>query len=155
MIAERKKHIAVVGMGNLLMSDDGVGVHVVQKLQKSCPDDVELIDAGTSVIHTVDCLQGMEHIVVVDALKAGCRPGTVYQMNGDDTLENDPTLSVHSLGLKTALKFLMNDDVPEQWMLIGVEPESLELGIGLSPPVRGALPDAVRAVKNLIKEWQV
>jgi hydrogenase maturation protease len=154
MIANCKERIAVVGMGNLLMSDDGVGVHVVQSLQGRNLPGVELIDAGTAVIHTADCLRGVDHIVVVDALKAGREPGTVYLMSGEDVVENDFSLSVHSLGLKTALKYFAQGDVPAEWTVVGVEPEKVEQGMGLSDAVRDAVPGAVRTVENLIEEWR-
>ncbi|WP_168433550.1 hydrogenase maturation protease [Pontiella sulfatireligans] len=151
---KRKERIAVVGMGNLLMSDDGVGVHVVHQLQEKKIEGVELIDAGTAVIHTADCLRGVDRIVVVDALKAGQAPGTIYLMDGDEVFENDYSLSIHSLGLKTALRFLAPDEKPAEWSLVGVEPETLELGTRLSEPVSDAVSGAVRTVENLIEEWQ-
>jgi hydrogenase maturation protease len=154
MIMEKKNRIAVVGMGNLLMSDDGVGVHVLHRLQKSHPEGVELIDAGTAVIHTADCLRGADHIVVVDALEAGQKPGTIYLMSGDDVFENDYSLSVHSLGLKTALWFLAPGEDLVDWTLVGVEPEKLERGMKLSQAVWEAVPGVVRTVENLIEEWR-
>lgn len=154
MNKERTERIAVVGMGNLLMSDDGVGVHVLQRLGIKNQDGVELIDAGTAIIHTADCLRGIEHVVVIDALKGGEPPGTIYMMSGDDVMENDYTLSVHSLGLKTALKFLALNEDPVEWTLVGIEPDSLVCGMHLSPTVEAALPDAVHMVEQLIEEWQ-
>ena len=154
MAAERSERVAVVGMGNLLMSDDGVGVHVLNKLREKPPEGVELIDAGTAVLHTADCLRGIDRIVVIDAFKGGQKPGTVYLMSGDDILENDYSLSVHSLGLKTALNFLASGEESAEWMVVGVEPETLEYGTRLSSAVDEAVPGAMRAVENLIKEWQ-
>lgn len=154
MIAEPTKRIAVVGMGNLLMSDDGVGVHVLHKLQEEHFNGVDLIDAGTAVIHTADCLRDAGHIVVIDALKAGHKPGTLYLMSGEDVFENDYSLSVHSLGLKTALRFLAPDSEPLDWTLVGVEPATIDCGTELSLAVREAIPGAVRTVENLIEEWQ-
>jgi hydrogenase maturation protease len=154
MIMERKSRIAVVGMGNLLMSDDGVGVHVLHRLQEKPPEGAELIDAGTAVIHTADCLRGADHIVVVDAVQAGQKPGTIYLMSGEDVFENDYSLSVHSLGLKTALWFLASGEESADWTLVGVEPETLEHGTRLSPAVSNAVPGVMRTVENLIEEWQ-
>ncbi|MDF7826554.1 hydrogenase maturation protease [Pontiellaceae bacterium B12227] len=146
--------IAVVGMGNLLMSDDGIGVHVVHRLMEKQFENVDLIDAGTAIIHTADCLRGMQHIIVVDALKAGHEPGTIYLMSGDDVFETDYSLSIHSLGLKTALRFMAPDERPAEWTLVGVEPEKITNGMTLSGPVGNALSGAVRTVENLIEEWQ-
>ncbi|WP_372808434.1 hydrogenase maturation protease [Pontiella sp.] len=154
MSANGKERIAVVGIGNLLMSDDGVGVHVVQALQERNLENVELIDAGTAVLHTADCLRGVDLVVVVDALQAGREPGTVYLMSGSDAVENDYGLSVHSLGLKTALNFLAPGELPAEWTVVGVEPETVEQGMGLSEAVRAAVPGAVRTVENLIEEWR-
>ena len=141
-------------MGNLLMSDDGVGVHVLHRLQRKPLEGIELIDAGTAIVHTADCLRGVDHVVVVDALKAGRAPGTVYLMSGEDVFENDYCLSIHSLGLKTALRFIAPDEEPVDWTLVGVEPEKLEYGMQLSPAVWAAVSGAVRTVENLIEEWR-
>lgn len=154
MGAERSKRLAVVGMGNLLLSDDGVGVHVLNKLRENPPEGVDLIDAGTAVLHTADCLRGVDRVVVVDAVKGGQKPGTIYLMSGDDVLENDFSLSVHSLGLKTALRFLGESDESVEWTVVGVEPETLKHGMQLSHAVRESVSGAIRAVENLIEEWQ-
>lgn len=153
MAAETPNRIAVVGMGNLLLSDDGVGVHVLHKLRQTEHDGVQLIDAGTAVIHAADCLRGFNRILVIDAVKGGQSPGTVYLMDGDAVLENDFSLSVHALGLKTALRFLAPDETPAVWMLIGVEPENLGYGMRLSPPVWSALADVVRTAERVIGNW--
>lgn len=154
MVAERSEYLAVVGMGNLLLSDDGVGVHVLHKLQEQPDERVELIDAGTAVIHAADCLRGFSRVVVIDAFKGGQKPGTVYLVPGGDVMENDYSLSVHSLGLKTALKFLASGEEAIEWTLVGVEPERLDYGMQLSHAVDRAVPDVVRTVEKLIKEWR-
>lgn len=146
--------IAVVGMGNLLMADDGVGVHVVHQLMKKQFENVDLIDAGTAIIHTADCLRGMQHIIVVDALMAGHEPGTIYLMSGDEVFENDYSLSIHSLGLKTALRFMAPHDRPAEWTLVGVEPKDVIHEVQLSGVVQRAVPGVIRTVENLIEEWQ-
>lgn len=154
MVKEHTEQIVVVGMGNLLMADDGIGVHVVHQLQQKQFENVELIDAGTAVIHTADCLRGARHIIVVDALEAGEEPGTIYLMSGEEVFENDYSLSVHSLGLKSALRFLAPDERPPDWTLVGIEPENISPEMKLSTSVENAIPGAVRTVENLIEEWQ-
>lgn len=154
MVAENTERIAVVGMGNLLMSDDGVGVHALRILEKNGLDDVELIDAGTAIIHTADCLRDVDRILVMDAFKGGGSPGTVYVMEGDSVFENDYSLSVHSLGLKTALNFLTPSHAPREWTLIGIEPACLEHGMELSPQIEAVLPEVVRTAEKIINGWK-
>lgn len=155
MIAEKNKKIAVVGMGNQLGADDGIGIHVLHELDKEHFENVDLIDAGTAVIHTADALRDADHIIVVDALRAGHRPGTLYLMSGGALFENGPSLSVHSLGLRTALRFMAPGKEEVDWTLVGVEPARSGTGTELSEPVRNAVAGAVRTVENLIEEWQV
>ncbi|MCF7847404.1 MAG: hydrogenase maturation protease [Kiritimatiellales bacterium] len=153
MTAQQSDRIAVVGVGNLLLSDDGVGVHAVRILEADGLNGISLIDAGTSILHAADLLLEMDRILVIDAVKGGQKPGTVYLMQGNDVQESTTYMSMHSLGLKSALRMLPSAVKPVDWTLLGVEPASLEYGTELSPEVQEVLPDVVFEANRLVKEW--
>ncbi len=120
---EQTTRIAVVGLGNILLRDEGVGVKVIEELQKKYAffPDVKIIDGGTSGFALLTNIEGYNKLLVVDAVKAGNKPGTIYKFKRGDINVNIPqTLSVHDIGFFEAL---------EQWKILGFEPEVIFFGI--------------------------
>ena len=76
--SQRRCRILIVGLGNVLLKDDGVGVHAVRELQKNPPDRLCVADVGTAVLHAVHLLEWAEKVIAIDAVKAGGAPGTIY-----------------------------------------------------------------------------
>lgn len=145
---------AVMGAGNLLMSDDGVGVHVVQVLRtrKGLPGDVKLIDAGTAALDVLPLLDGIDRLIIVDAVKGGGAPGTVYQFSPDDISEEPSRrLSLHQISLLQALNTdkMLGASLPGI-VIVGVEPKTISPGTGLSPEVQAAIEKVVETVSALI-----
>jgi hydrogenase maturation protease len=120
---EQNTQIVVLGLGNILLRDEGVGVRVIEELQR-CYDfspAVKLIDGGTAGFGLVTEIEGCKKLLVVDAVKAGNEPGTVYKFwRGDITVQIPQTLSVHDIGFFEAL---------EHWKILGIEPEVVFFGI--------------------------
>ena len=148
--------IAVLGLGNLVHSDDGVGIHAVHQLQRDprVAPGVMLLDGGTQGLSLAAHISGFQRLLVVDAVDAGERPGTVMRFEGKalDGLPGKP--SVHQLGfadLMIALKLL--DDSPEDVVVIGVQPLSTEWSPELTAPVRKALPALLDAVIGQLEKW--
>jgi hydrogenase maturation protease len=140
--------IVVMGTGNELLKDEGVGVHVVRELARWTFDfPVEIIDAGTAP----DCWQGDEPVgklVVIDAAYGGGKPGAVYRFSPED-VEFDPVMmtSVHQLSFLNSLKLSeIAGCKPEETVIIGVEPKEVAWGMELSEELRGRVPDIVRVV---------
>lgn len=141
----------VIGLGNLVHSDDGVGVHAIHRLQTDprVPPEVSLIDGGTQGLSLIPHISGFPRLLVIDAVDVGEEPGTVIRMDGQalDGLRGKPT--VHQLGfadLMIALKLL--GDPPEEVVVLGVQPLSTDWSAELTPPVQAALdrlPDLVLA----------
>jgi hydrogenase maturation protease len=150
------KPIHVVGLGNTLHGDDGVGVRAVEHIRArgEAPEGVELIDGGTSVFDVLGALGGGGTLVVIDAVEGGGTPGTVYripyaEMAGEG---RNGALSVHETGLLEALPLLELGGVRwEEVVLIGVEPETLAFGAGLSARVESALPAVAAAVEREVR----
>jgi hydrogenase maturation protease len=140
--------IAVVGVGNLLLKDEGIGIHVVRALQESSlPDGVVAIDGGTSP-DVLDYLEPADKLVIIDAAEAGGVPGAIYRFRPDDlTLETGEAISLHELGLVSSLKMMsLLGKTPPEVIIIGIQPKEIEWGMELSPELREKVPEIVRAV---------
>ncbi len=157
-MAYSKKKIIVCGIGNLLLRDEGVGIHVINELQKlSLPKNVEVRDCATRGMDALDELEGTDKAIIVDAVKLGDKPGTVYRFTLDELERDDRTLrmmSFHDLDLLTAIKIGRSTyDLPEDVVIIGIEPERAnEYSMELTPEVAKAVPKAVQAVLSEIKK---
>jgi hydrogenase maturation protease len=142
--------IAVVGLGNLILSDEGVGVHVVRRLGEAyqAPDEVVMIDGGTSAIDLLDQLVDARHIIFVDAARTGGTPGSVVALEGARLpVWFRERMSPHQIGLADLLATLaLMDHAPDSVTLIGIEPASMELGTELTPVVQAAAGEALAMV---------
>ena len=140
--------IAVVGVGNLLLKDEGIGIHVVRALQESpLPDGVVVIDGGTSP-DVLDYLEPVDKLVIIDAADAGGIPGAIYRFRPDDlTLETEEAISLHELGLVSSLKMMsLLGKAPPEVIIIGIQPKKIAWGMELSPELKKKVPEIVRAV---------
>lgn len=147
--------VLVLGIGNLVMSDDGVGVRVVQKLQRSYqfPENVEVLDGGTLGLDLLPKLEGVEHLIVVDAVETGQEPGTCVRLTGEELpIALETKVSPHQMGLKDllAVSQLMGHS-PRQMVLIGVQPGSIEMDTELTPEVEEKV-DVL--IANILKELE-
>jgi len=135
--------IVVLGIGNLLLKDEGVGVHLLQELEKeTLPPNVELIDGGTSTLNVLPEIKGAKKIIVIDAMKAGDEPGSIYRCRPKDLIPApDAPMSLHHIDYLQALKMakLLGYDLEEQTVIYGVEPEEISWEIGLSPRIKGKM----------------
>jgi hydrogenase maturation protease len=148
----------VLGLGNLVHSDDGLGVHAIQLLQRDprMPSDVTLIDGGTQGLGLIPHISGFDRVVVIDAIDVGEAPGTLLRLEGK-ALENLPgKASVHALGfadLMVALKLL--DSSPQEMVLLGVQPQSTsDWSTELTPAVQRALEKLPGLVLDQIAAWR-
>lgn len=141
------------------MCDDGVGVRVVQRLaaEYSFPPEVELMDGGTLGLDLLPLLEGLKRLLIVDAMETGGPPGTIARLTGGQIPRAFETrLSAHQMGLKDllAVSCLLGNQLPEM-VLLGVQPECMELGMELSPPVAAALDTLVGMVLRELEGWGV
>lgn len=139
----------VIGIGNVLLSDEGLGVHVARALLAGrAPRGMDVLEAGTSLFEALQYARGYDRVILADAIRAGGVPGTVYQLemrNGDSGLDTamEP-LSLHEFGVAEALHAgWMLGLLPEKVRLIGVEPATTEPGLELSPAVRSAVEEVL------------
>ena len=137
---------AIVGVGNLLMKDEGIGVHVAHALQQmSLPPDVEVLDCGTS-IDTGFLVEAFDRLVVIDAVKGGEPPGTLYRFHLDEITQEQLLLSAHGLGLDQALRAADRGEHPQEVIVIGIEPWEIGWGLELTPELSKKIPAIIENV---------
>lgn len=147
---------AILGLGNLVHSDDGVGVHAIQQLQDDprVPAGVVLLDGGTHGLGLLPHIAGFTHLLVLDAVDVGEPPGTVVRFEGSALHGLPGKASVHQLGfadMMVALNLL--GESPPELVVLGVQPLSTEWSIELTAPVREALPALLDAAIRQLHIW--
>jgi hydrogenase maturation protease len=156
MVLNSAPKVFVVGVGNTIHSDDGAGVHALERLQRDArlPDDVTLIDGGTFGIELLAYLHDSSRLLLVDAVDVGKEAGTLVRMTGDALRGFPCGASVHQLGVADLLATLpLVSDIPREIVLLGVQPASTEWGTELSAPVEAALGPLVDAAVEQLLRW--
>ena len=140
----------VLGIGNVLLTDEGVGVRALNELKRRyCfSDNVEFLDGGTSGIELLRHIQDRDTLIIIDAMTHDREPGAVYRVENDDVPAVFRTrISPHQLGLSDLLAAAMlTDNMPENLVLFGVEPESVDIGLELTATVEASLDKLITAV---------
>ncbi len=145
-------NVLVLGIGNVLMMDDSIGVRAVGELEKRyCfPEGVELLDGGTSGMELLSYIGDRDYLIIIDALRSGFEPGTVVRVEGEDVPARFMTrISPHQLGLSDVLAAAtVTGQLPKNMVLFGIEPKTVELGLGLSEEVRAGFKKLLMAVRE-------
>jgi hydrogenase maturation protease len=145
-----RSSLLVLGLGNVLLEDDGVGSAAVAQLLErfDAPAGVRVLDGGTLGLSLLPYFDEADSVVLVDAVRADGSPGTLVRLDGDDVGPAVATrLSPHQVGVADLLdgaRWL--DRYPRHVVLLGIVPQSIDLGLGLSPAVRASLPELVTLV---------
>jgi hydrogenase maturation protease len=143
----------VAGIGNELMTDDGVGVHAVRLLHQAPPPQTTLLEVGTDFLSAVSFLEQHPRVLVIDAMDAGQPPGTICVCPAEALAQPRPRTSMHELSLLSVLEFIDPQRRPEIRFL-GVQPARIELGMGLSAELQEALPRVAAAVGKILAAWK-
>ncbi len=145
---ETMEECVIIGIGNVLHGDDGLGVHAIRYLKERMPESVSLVEGGVYSLDLLTWMDGPKHAIFIDAMDVEDEPGSVYRFSPQDVIEQPKTpLSVHDLGLYdliAAAKLL--DQCPEHITIIAVQIKSVAMGMELSKEVRDALPHVYRLV---------
>jgi hydrogenase maturation protease len=153
------KKISIIGVGNILMKDEGIGVHVVKAFQErySVPDSVEIVDGGSAGLDLLEYFEGRDRVLIMDAVDFGREPGHI------DTLENDAIparfgtkASMHHLGLLEVISVskLLNA-MPKELCLIGIQPKTIELGLDMTPEMWDNVEILIERMVDKLSEWNV
>lgn len=148
-ISERAP-LLVLGLGNLLCEDDGVGVAAVARLlaRYDAAPGVRVLDGGTLGLSLLPTLESADTVVIVDAIRSDGPPGTLVRLEGEEVAHAaEHRLSVHQVGVSDLIGAARwQGCLPARLVLLGVVPESMELGVERSPAVEAALPALVESV---------
>ncbi|HBT20222.1 MAG TPA: hydrogenase [Peptococcaceae bacterium] len=147
----KTEKIKIIGCGNPLASDDGVGAYIIGELKKlKLPRNVEAVEAGNNPLSLLDLIQNTKKVIIVDAVKGHGPPGKVYRLKPRELEKCEKSISLHRLEIKQILemaKKLFPDRTPEEIIIIGVEAKDLTpFKMKLSEPVKKAVPQIIEAV---------
>jgi hydrogenase maturation protease len=153
------ERILVLGLGNVLLGDEGIGVWVVDSLQRrfEFPESVTVLEGGTLGLDLLPWLEGVERLLVIDAVKFGGEPGQLVRLEGDAVSRVlNVKLSPHQIGVHDLLAAArLTGREPPFVVLWGMEPQRLDPGTGFSPNVEQALPQLVAEVLEELRRWGV
>jgi hydrogenase maturation protease len=149
----------VLGLGNLLNSDEGFGVHVLRALQADVAaryPRIDFVDGGTLGLNLLPMVEQASRLLLVDCVDAGSEPGTVVELAGEEIpLYSGVKVSLHQTTFQEVLGLAqIRDSLPPNLQLIGVQPASLAIGTELSPLVSARVPHVVARIEALIKRWE-
>lgn len=146
--------LLVLGLGNQLLSDDGFGLELLAGLRRGHESDadVEFVDGGTLGTQLLGTLEGRRALLILDAI-GGPIPGRVLRLDAPLARPTPHGIGGHGANASGLLAAaLMTDDLPRHVTLVGASPERLSTGIGLSPRLAGALPDALELAQSVLAE---
>ncbi|MBE0618199.1 MAG: HyaD/HybD family hydrogenase maturation endopeptidase [Proteobacteria bacterium] len=141
------------------MTDDAVGLEALRAFAEryAVPEGVDLLDGGTLGLDLLVHMEGYPRILVADCVTAGHAPGTLLRVEGEDVPRVfSQCLSPHQMGLKDLVAVMeLQGRMPDRMIVLGVEPQSVELGLELSAPVDRTLPRLVEAMAGVLREWRL
>jgi len=147
--------IVVLGAGNLLLKDEGVGIHLIQKLRgMEIGEGVELIDGGTSLLDFLPEAEDVSKLIIVDAIKLGGKPGKTYKICVDDSLLRGAKgmTSLHQLGVVETLAIAQKMGKLPHTVIIGIEPKDIGYGLELSPEIEREMGKMVNLILNEVRD---
>ncbi len=145
--------ITILGVGNELLSDEGVGVHVAKRLMKmNLPPNIEVVEGGTDGFGLLNIITDTDRLIVVDSVKGGSAPGTLYKFDVDDVPATPDIFktSVHQISILEVIHLSGLIGKTPHTTVIGVEPESLTSGMELSAEVKSKIPRIIELIFETI-----
>lgn len=140
----------IIGIGNILLQDDGVGVHVIKQLEnEKLPSTIELVDGGTSTLDTLGFFLDYEKVIVIDCLRAGLKPGTIYKIKPEDIKNyKKENLSIHDVQILDVARMAnMMNKYPEV-VIFGVEPEKIAVDLEMTQTIVSKIPEIISNIKK-------
>ncbi len=151
------KKILVLGIGNLVQSDDGFGVHIIRELLKekdTLPPNVDLLDGGTSIVDQMGDLANADRLICIDVVEGGGAPGTIYRFKPEDiTYKKSKFHHAHKISIFDTLEMVrhMSNKAPEA-IIIAVQPGNIDWGTELSQTLKNSIPQVLEIIRNEIAE---
>jgi len=138
----------IVGLGNYLLQDDGIGVHVVRCLMPHPPACAMVLEVGTDVFSAVEWLERVPKVLAIDAMDGHMAPGTLYYCKACDVIADKPMTSLHELSLISVLEFIDRHRRPSISVL-GVQPAVIDYGTELTPVLKSVLPTVALTARRI------
>lgn len=157
-----KNKILVLGVGNSILSDEGVGVHLARQLQEeNFPPNVEIQDGGTQGLELLAYMDDVAKLIIVDCVRAGSEPGSIFRFEPDavDVIPKQYKISFHDLGIYDFLRIASAMETLPPTIIFGMEPQIIDWGEELSPPVQAKMEKlkafVIEEINNSLKELEV
>lgn len=147
----------IIGVGNTLLSDDGAGVHAARAIESDprLPAGVTVLDGGTLGLELTAYASDASRVLLLDAINTGAAPGTIVRMSGRELLATSNGWSVHQLGVADLISALsLLSSIPQEIVVLGIQPESMDWSTELSPRVKAALPQLLDAAIGQLLRWE-
>jgi hydrogenase maturation protease len=152
------RKITILGIGNTLFTDEGVGIHLLPILEEEFKNDeeIEIIEGLTDGMRLLGPVEDAENLIIIDAINAGKASGTIISLQGDEIPAYfGVKMSIHQMGFQEVLLAAkMRERYPKRIVMFGLQPASLELGIKLTKTVSEKLPELAAAVINQVNDWR-
>ncbi len=150
------RRVIIVGVGNYLLGDEGVGIHVVSRI-KECPlpEGVEVVDGGVGGLFLLDFLEKADKVIFIDAVLGGGKPGDIYIVKPEEVEKGlvKSLTSSHDVSLPLVIKVAREMGLLPETVIVGVEPKNYsEVTINLSREVESVIPKVIKAVLKLVDD---
>jgi len=153
------KEITVLGIGNIILSDEGFGVRVVEHLKENFifPDNVQLIDGGTLGIELTQFIIGTKKLLIIDSIDGDKPAGTIFHLVGDEIKNHfNEKISAHEIGIQDVLTMMeITGKIIPEVVVIGAQPFSLEAGVELTEDMQKILPQIVDKSIEILQNWGI
>ncbi len=147
--------VIVIGIGNLLLMDEGIGVHTINELEKhDLPKSIEIYDGGTGGFKLIDLMHGAARVIFIDAVETGKIPGTVTTFKSEDvhSIYHKKKYSLHDTDLMEVIKMTeLLDDQP-RIEIVGIQPKTISYGTTLSKELTDSMSNIINTVRRRIEE---
>ena len=149
------KKIVIIGIGNVLLKDEGIGIHVINELEKyKLPSNVEIYDGGTGGFKLIDLMHGANKVIFIDAVETGKAPGTIIVFKSEDVrlTYQKRKYSLHDTDLLEVLKMASLLDNTTEIKIIGIQPKKIKYSTTLSQELKDSIPNIINIVFKEIEE---
>lgn len=157
-MTEKRRKI-VLGLGNTLNRDEGLGVFSLEPLRArlSGTGEIELLDGGVLGMSLLPLVESCSHLLLLDAVDTGAPPGTVTELAREEIpLFARLKLSLHQLSFQEVLQFAnVRGNLPKHLGLVGAQPADISIGVGLSQEIKAVLPEIADRALVILKEWRL
>lgn len=148
------RKVVILGVGNVLLKDEGIGVHVIRELEKQkLPAHIELVDGATQGLDLLYNIEGADRLIIIDCALTGEEPGTIFRFKPEDVEGEGPEhkISLHDISLTDVLEIATFLGSRPDTVIFGIEPKEIDWGTELTPELKAKIPELVELVLKEIK----